>query len=120
MDDRPWPAVSQLCYCADGTRHPLQTTMSTTTIRLQEDLKARVASVAERAGVTAHAFIIEAIAQKTTQAEARADFVREAHERLAEFDATGMAVPWGAARQYMLDRAAGKKVVRPKARKTPR
>jgi len=94
--------------------------MSTTTIRLPEELKARVASAAEQAGITAHAFILEAIAERTLQAEARAAFVREGRERLAEFEATGMAIPWGEARQYLLERAAGQKVVRPRARNTGR
>ncbi|MBU3747850.1 MAG: ribbon-helix-helix protein, CopG family, partial [Burkholderiaceae bacterium] len=48
--------------------------MTTTTIRLPEDLKARVATVAKRSGMTAHGFILEAIAEKTQQAELRADF----------------------------------------------
>ncbi len=94
--------------------------MSTTTIRLPEDLKARVASAAEQAGVTAHAFILEAIAERTSHAEARAAFVREGRERLGEFEATGMAIPWGEARQYLLERAAGKKAARPRARKIVR
>jgi hypothetical protein len=31
-----------------------------------------------------------------------------------------MAIPWGEARQYLLDRAAGKKMARPRARKIGR
>jgi predicted transcriptional regulator len=41
--------------------------MSTTTIRLPDELKARVARAAKRAGTTAHGFIVEAIAEKTGQ-----------------------------------------------------
>ena len=37
--------------------------MSTTTIRLEDDLKARINAAAAQAGKTAHAFILEAIAQ---------------------------------------------------------
>ncbi len=36
--------------------------MATTTIRLNEAMKARIAAAAERAGKTAHAFMLEAIA----------------------------------------------------------
>jgi len=43
--------------------------MTTTTIRIEDDLKARVAAAAERAGKTAHAFILDAIAQTVEQAE---------------------------------------------------
>jgi predicted transcriptional regulator len=51
--------------------------MSTTTIRLPEDLKARVAAAAERAGVTSHNFILQAIAEKAEQEERRANFDAE-------------------------------------------
>ena len=46
--------------------------MSTTTIRLPQDLKERVARAAQRAGTTAHSFILEAIAEKAEQDERRA------------------------------------------------
>ena len=41
--------------------------MSTTTIRLPDELKMRVADAAERAGMTPHGFILEAIASVLTQ-----------------------------------------------------
>ena len=56
--------------------------MSTTTIRLPDELKARVAVAAKHAGTTAHAFILEAIAEKAEQAERRADFDAVAEARL--------------------------------------
>ena len=43
--------------------------MTTTTIRIDDDLKARVAAAAERAGKTAHVFILDAIAQTVEQVE---------------------------------------------------
>jgi predicted transcriptional regulator len=55
--------------------------MSTTTIRLDEHLKARVAAVAERAGKTAHAFILDAIAYRVEQAELEDEFHRIADAR---------------------------------------
>jgi uncharacterized protein (DUF1778 family) len=36
-------------------------------IRLQEDLKARIAAVAKRAGTSTHDFILDAIAEKAKQ-----------------------------------------------------
>jgi predicted transcriptional regulator len=68
--------------------------MSTTTIRLPEDLKARVAAAAERAGTTAHGFILEAIAEKADQAERRADFHDVAQKRYADLVASGKMIPW--------------------------
>ena len=48
--------------------------MSTTTIRLPQDLKKRIARAAERAGSTAHSFILEALAEKAEQEERRTEF----------------------------------------------
>ncbi len=48
--------------------------MSTTTIRLPDDLKARLAAAAERAGTTSHNFILQAIAEKTELEEQRQAF----------------------------------------------
>ncbi len=59
--------------------------MSTTTIRLPEDLKARVAAAADRAGKTAHGFILEAIAEKAANEEQRAAFNDLADQRYAQF-----------------------------------
>lgn len=91
--------------------------MSTTTIRLPDRLKARVAAAAERSGTTAHSFILEAIAEKAEQAERRAAFYDLANKRYAEIIATGKTIPWSEMRRYLELRAAGKPAVRPKARK---
>jgi len=91
--------------------------MTTTTIRLPEDLKARLTAAAERNGVTTHGFILEALAERAAQEELRADFHAEAHRRYEKLLETGLAVPWSEMRQYMLDSAAGKSPARPVARK---
>ena len=94
--------------------------MSTTTIRLPEDLKARVAAAAERAGTTAHSFILEAIAEKADQAERRAEFRDVAEKRYADLAASGKTIPWEKMRSYLEDRIAGKTVTRPVAKKLAR
>jgi predicted DNA-binding protein len=95
--------------------------MSTTTIRLPEELKARVAAAAERAGTTSHNFILEAIAEKTEQAERRRDFEEVAEQRYAGIVASGKSIPWSEMRSYLEDRLAGKrKPSRPKPRRLAR
>ena len=91
--------------------------MSTTTIRLPDALKARIAKAAEAAGTTSHGFILEAIAEKTELAERRADFHAEAERRWAEFLETGESLPWEEMRRYLVDRIHGKASPRPVARK---
>ena len=94
--------------------------MSTTTIRLPEDLKARVAAAAKRSGITAHGFILEAIAEKAAQEERRADFDAVAEDRYARLVASGETIPWLEMRGYLEDRLAGKSVKRPPVRKLAR
>lgn len=94
--------------------------MSTTTIRLPDDLKARIAAAAKRAGTTPHGFILEAIAEKTEQAERRADFDTVAEGRYAGIVATGKTIPWQEMRGYLEARVAGKATKRPVARKLAR
>jgi predicted transcriptional regulator len=91
--------------------------MSTTTIRLPEELKARITSAAERAGKTTHSFILEAIAEKAELEEQRADFDAEADTRFAKIVESGETMPWADMRQYLEDRVAGKQVLRPVAQK---
>lgn len=100
--------------------YPLETPMPTTTIRLPEDLKARVAAAAKRAGMTPHGFILEAIAEKTEQENLRADFDAVAEERYARIVASGKTIPWEKMRGYLEERLAGKAAKRPAARKLAR
>ncbi len=94
--------------------------MSTTTIRLPEDLKARVAAAAKRAGTSTHGFILEAIAEKTELEDLRADFDAVAEDRYARIASSGKTIPWQKMRGYLEERLAGKEVKRPVARKLAR
>jgi len=94
--------------------------MSTTTIRLPDALKSRVAKAAEAAGTTSHNFILEAIAEKADLAERRADFHALADQRYAQFLETGQSIPWEDARAWLKQRLDGKRVKRPAARKQAR
>jgi len=94
--------------------------MPTTTIRLSDTLKARVAAAAERAGVSPHSFIVDAIAASTDLEEQRRDLEEVAERRYAKLVASGRSVPWREMRRYLEARAAGVKAKRPAARKLAR
>ena len=94
--------------------------MSTTTIRLPEDLKTRVTAAAKRAGTSTHGFILEAIAEKARQDELRADFGAVAEDRYARIASSGETIPWEEMRGYLEERLAGKMAKRPQARKLAR
>lgn len=90
--------------------------MGMTSIRLEEDLQARIAAAAEREGRTAHAFMVEAIARAVERSESADAFQRNAEERLATLQATGKSVGFQEARVYLEARAQGRRPARPSAR----
>ena len=89
---------------------------TTTTIRLEDELKARVAAAAERAGKTAHAFMLDAIARTVEQVEQDEAFHRVADERWTNVLATGKTVPWDEAKAWLEARSRGGAASRPVAR----
>ena len=101
-------------------RVQLEFDVSTTTIRLPSDLKARVAAAARRAGISPHSFILEAIAAKADEAELRKEFDDVAEKRYAAIVASGKTIPWSEMRAYLAARVAGKKPRRPAVRKLAR
>lgn len=90
--------------------------MSTTTVRLPDDLKKRLADVAEQAGMTSHALILKAISDRVEADEARNRLLDEADRRYAAIAETGQTVPWSEMRRYLERRIAGETVDAPAAR----
>ena len=91
--------------------------MSTTTIRIEDDLKARVAAAAQIAGKTTHAFILDAISQTVEQVEQDNEFHAVADQRWAKIVATGKTVPWEDAKAYLAARSRSERPRKPSARK---
>ena len=67
--------------------------MTTTTIRLENDMKSRIVAAAERTGKTAHAFMLDAIAQTVELTEQDDDFHRAADQRWAKILAARRKTP---------------------------
>lgn len=91
--------------------------MSTTTIRIEDELKVRVAAAAQQVGKTAHAFILDAISQTVEQVELDNAFNAVAEQRWATIQASGKTVPWADAKGYLAARANGMPARKPAARK---
>jgi predicted transcriptional regulator len=90
--------------------------MSTTSLKLTDELKRRAAAAAQSQGVTLHAFMLAAIESATTGAEQRASFVAEAlAARTAMLD-SGRGYDADDVHAYLRNRVSGKKSVRPKAK----
>lgn len=90
--------------------------MSTTTIRLDDEMKNRINAAAAQVGKTAHAFILDALAQKVEQVEQDNAFHALADERWARIRATGKTVAWDDAKAYLVAKANGEKPRKPAAK----
>jgi predicted transcriptional regulator len=88
---------------------------TTTTIRIEDELKARVATAAQLAGKTSHAFILDAISQTVEQVEQDNTFNAVADQRWAAIQAGGKTVAWDDAKAYLAARANGKPTRKPSA-----
>ncbi len=94
--------------------------MSTTTIRLPDDLKARLSKVAKKLGSSSHALILDAISERVEAEERRSAFLTTAEKRYAKLAESGETISWEEMKVYLRDRTSGKKVKRPNPRKLTR
>lgn len=88
-------------------------------LRVPDDVKKRVARLADAQDTTAHAFMLEAIRDKVEAEETRAAFLAEARRRLARMKKSGKGIPAAEVFAYLEARDKGKSPARPKARGTP-
>lgn len=90
--------------------------MTTTSLKLSDELKQRTATAAQQLGISAHAFMLNAIEQATTATEQRAAFLAQAHAALDEVLSSGKGYAAADVHGYIKARAAGKNPAKPKAR----
>lgn len=88
----------------------------TTTIRLPEDLKARLARLAEAESTSTHSLILDAIAEKVDALERRHAFHEEAQKRMAHLEETGMGIAWVDMKRYLDARMTGEDMPPPTSR----
>lgn len=87
---------------------------SATTLKLPTVLKERIAPLAEAAGVTAHAWMVQALERQAALSEAREAFIREAEEAAAALDSGGPRYAAEDVATYLLARADGAAPPRPR------
>lgn len=87
---------------------------ATTTLKLPEELKARIVSAAQASGRTPHAFMIEALEAQARLAEMRQSFINDAIASAAGVDAGGALYAMENVQAYILARTSGKTAKRPK------
>lgn len=103
------------CYLRVTAKAPTHRPMpASTTVKLPEALKERIAPLAKAAGKTPHAWMVEAIETQANLAEKRRRFVDDALASVAEHKRTGVAYAAEDVREYFAAKVAGKKPARPK------
>jgi predicted transcriptional regulator len=85
----------------------------TTTLKLPEALKTRIAQVADAAGKTPHAFMVEALQAQTDLAEKRREFVDSALLAREEVAQYGLVYDADEVFSYIQALLEGKEAVRP-------
>ena len=88
-----------------------------TTLKVPEDLRARLAAQAEAEGKTPHAYMLEALREKAERADRRRAYLAAGAAALVEYERTGIAYAMEDVEQYILGVAAGKTPRRPKPAK---
>jgi predicted transcriptional regulator len=86
----------------------------TTTLKLPEELKLRIAPLAEMAGKTPHAWMVEALEAQAGLAEMREAFIAAAEASAAEIDAGGPLYAAEDVHAYIMARAEGRQARRPR------
>ena len=87
---------------------------ATTTLKLPEELKSRIASAAHASGKSPHAFMIEALEAQARLAEMRLSFINDASAAAAEVDAGGALYAIEDVQAYIFALTSGKAAKRPK------
>ena len=93
---------------------------SPTTLKVPDELRARLAAQADAEGKSAHAYMLDALREKADRADRRREYLSAGAAALHEYERTGVAYAMEDVEQYILGVAAGKKPRRPKPAKASR
>ena len=85
-----------------------------TTLKLPDDLRSRLAAHAEAEGKTPHAYMVEALKEKADRADRRREYLEAGDAALEEYRRTGVAYALEDVEKYILGLAVGKKPSRPR------
>lgn len=91
--------------------------MPAVTLKLPEELKARINDLAAASGKSPHAFMVDALTTQIGREESRNAFVASALEARQEVAKYGEVMEAADVHSWLLARAGNGKAVRPRARK---
>ena len=87
--------------------------MSTTSLKISDELKQRAIAAAQQQGLSPHAFMVQAIEQAALAAERRSNFVAEALNARASMLQSGTGYDPAEVGRYIQARIDGKTADRP-------
>ncbi len=90
--------------------------MTTTSLKLPDDLKKRAANAAHELGVSSHAFMVSAIEQAVHATEQRLRFIAEAKSAREEMIDTGLGLDADEVHAFLKAKVSGEKLTKPKTR----
>ena len=90
---------------------------ATTTLKLPDTLKARIAELAQAAGRTPHAFMIEALEAHANATDRRREFVQSALAAEQDVEEYGIVYSADEVHRYVEARALGKRARKPRPMK---
>jgi predicted transcriptional regulator len=94
--------------------------MSTTSLKLPDELKANIRQFAEQDGVSAHAFMVRALEGAVTRAQARKAFLDDAEASLDDALAGGPVYAAEDVHRWARARLRGEQSPEPKALRMPK
>jgi len=100
------------CYLRSFPRF----SMSTTSLKLPDDIKRLATSAAKEKGMSPHAFMVEAIRTAAVAAKQRAEFVADAEAARTQAMASGKGFPASDVHAYLRARVRGLRTSKPKAK----
>ncbi|MGH8454254.1 MAG: hypothetical protein ACRESW_06860 [Nevskiales bacterium] len=90
--------------------------MSTTSLKLPDELKDRAAAAAKTRGISTHAFMVEAVRQATTSSEQRARFLADAQAARRAMRKSGKGYAADEVHAYLRAKVRARRAPRPKAK----
>jgi len=90
--------------------------MSTTSLKLPDEVKQQAAKAAEQLGISPHAFMVDAIRQAAEAVGQRAQFVAQAVEARTQMVETGLGHDADDVRTYLRKRIDDQQTPRPDAK----
>jgi predicted transcriptional regulator len=91
--------------------------MVTTSLKLPDTLKQRIGVLAEAAGKTPHAFMVEALTEQTERSEKHREFLQSAIAAKQDFEQTGISYNADSVHVYLKAKLRGESPARPEALK---